>query len=370
MNRRLLLVLGCLLLPATVRPLVADVVHLKDGSNVEGEIRKVPDGWIVVHEGTITEIAADKVASIEVKPLLTPDTAMSRLQSLRRSAENTSDIKQIIERYQNFISQNRDTPAAKDAAEELKIWRDRQAKGLSKLGDQWVTPEQRQEVRAHSAEQAIAIHDLVKANQLKAAAAALEQALAADPQSPSLLYLRGVVQYRQDQFAPARKSFEQVLSGISDHAPTLNNLAVVNWRQNSRGAALGYYDRAMVAAPGNRGILDNVYEVVNSMTPEMRKSAIAQKVIRHFTEQDDDLQKRMKQKGQYRWGSSWVDEQQKAKLEEQEKALKDELAKLQTDFDDAQARLTATDRRIGEVQQMMQTIEAQSVVQNPDGRLV
>jgi tetratricopeptide (TPR) repeat protein len=368
MNRRLILVclgsLGAML----AGPAPADIVHLKDGSNLEGEIRKVPDGWIVVHDGQITQVTADKVSSIEVKPLVTADTAMSRLNSLRRSIENISDIKQIIERYQNFISQNRDTPAAKDAAEELKIWRERQSKGLIKMGDRWVTPDERQGLLTRSADLAVQIHDMIKASQIKQAAAALDQALAVDSQSPSLLYLRGVVQYRQDQFAPARKSFEQVLALLSDHPPTLNNLAVVNWRQNSRGAALGYYDRAMIAAPGNRDILDNVYEAVNAMTPEMKKSAIAQKVIRRFTEQDDDLQKRMKQKGQYRWGSSWVDEDQKAKFEEQEKAMKEELAKLQSEFDEVQAKVTTTDLRINEVQQMMRNIEAQSVGQTPDGR--
>jgi len=370
MNRRLMLVCVCSLAAVLALPALADIIHLKDGSDLEGEIRKVPDGWIVVHEGQITQVTADKVASIEVKPVVTAETAMSRLNSLRRSVDNLSDIKQIIERYQNFISQNRDTPAAKDAAEELKIWRERQAKGLTKMGDRWVNPEERQGLLAHSADLAVQIHDMIKANQTKAASAALDQALAIDSQSPSLLYLRGVVQYHQDQFAPARKSFEQVLAALSDHPPTLNNLAVINWRQNSRGAALGYFDRAMIAAPGNLDILDNVAEAINAMTPDMKKSAIAQKVIRRFTEQDEDLQKRMKAKGQYRWGSSWIDEQQKAKFEEQEKAMKEELAKLQTEFDDVQARLTATDLRITEIQQMMRTIEAQSVAQTPDGKII
>jgi tetratricopeptide (TPR) repeat protein len=216
----------------------------------------------------------------------------------------------------------------------------------------------------------VEIHDLLKANHYKEAAPLLEKALPADPQNPSLLYLRGIMQFHQDQFAPARKSFEQVAAALADHPPTLNNLAVILWRQNAHGAALGYYDRAMIAAPGSQEVLDNVAEAINSMTPEIRKSPIAQKVIRRFREQEEDLRKRMKQKGMYRWGSAWVDEQQKAKLEEQEKAVKDDLAKLQTDFDDTQARMAACDRRLTEIQQMMATLEAQSIGQTPDGKVI
>ena len=136
------------------------------------------------------------------------------------------------------------------------------------------------------------------------------------------------------------------------------------------GVSLGYYDRAMQAAPGSRDILDNVSEAINSMTADVRKLPLAQKVIHRFAEQDDELQKRMKEKGLFRWGSKWVDEKQKATLDEQEKKVKDELAKLQADYDDNQGRLNACDRRMAELQQMMTTLWNSSMVQTNDGRIV
>jgi len=368
MNRRFVLVFVGQLAAAGI--CAADVVHLKNGRDVEGEIRKTPDGWMVISDGKVTQVTAADVASIEVKPVVTADTAMSRLQSLRHATEKMSDLQQIIERYQTFINQNYDTPAATEARADLQAWRDRLSQGLVKVGDKWVTAAERDTARAQLTQSAIAIHDLVKANRIKEAVQQIDRSLSIDPQNVSLLYLKGVVQFQQDQLAQSRKSFEQVSATLTEHPPTLNNLAVITWRQNTFGVSLAFYDRAMQAAPGSRDILDNVSEAINSMTPEVRKLPLAQKVMRRFQEQDDDLQKRMKEKGLFRWGSKWVDEKQKATLEEQEKKIKDELAKLQVDYDDNQARLNACDRRMGELQQMMQTLWNSSMVPTNDGRIV
>src|SRR5690349_13789563 len=80
--------------------LAADVVKLKDGTRLEGEIKRTDEGWIVTTgEGKKTLIAFDKVAGIEAKPKTTGDTVESRLTSLRRASEGSNDLKQIIDRY-------------------------------------------------------------------------------------------------------------------------------------------------------------------------------------------------------------------------------------------------------------------------------
>src|SRR5947209_5384827 len=206
MNHRFVLI-GCLLAAGVCR---ADVVHLKDGREVEGEIRKTPDGWMVIGDGKVTQVTAAQVASIEVKPVVTADTAMSRLQSLRHAADKINDLRQIIDRYQTFINQNYDTPAATEARADLQTWRDRLSQGLVKVGDKWVTTAERDAARAQTTQSAVAIHDLSNANHLKEAIPQIDKALAIDPQSVSLLYLKGVVQFHQDQLAPSRQSFEQV----------------------------------------------------------------------------------------------------------------------------------------------------------------
>ncbi|MDB5330159.1 MAG: hypothetical protein JWP03_1310, partial [Phycisphaerales bacterium] len=90
---------------------LGDVVHLKDGSRLEGEIRRAGDEYLVTEQGgKVTRVPVEKVGSIEVKPQVGDDAAMGRLHSLRRAAENLSDFKQILERYKTFIDQNSGTP--------------------------------------------------------------------------------------------------------------------------------------------------------------------------------------------------------------------------------------------------------------------
>ena len=123
MKRLPLLLLGWIALPGVA---LADVVTLKDGSKLEGDIHRTGDVYVVKETtGTVTNIPADKVASIDVKPLTSAEALMSRFQSLRRAADNVSDIHQILDRYRTFIEQNPGTFAADSAQKEsLQIWQD------------------------------------------------------------------------------------------------------------------------------------------------------------------------------------------------------------------------------------------------------
>ena len=63
---------------AAVPPWVAwaDVVQLKDGTRLEGEIKRADDGWLVTGEdGKPRFVAGSRVASIEAKPKVTSRTA-------------------------------------------------------------------------------------------------------------------------------------------------------------------------------------------------------------------------------------------------------------------------------------------------------
>src|SRR5207249_6705799 len=131
----------------------------------------------------------------------------------------------------------------------------------------------------------------------------VEQILADDPTNPSGMYLRGLMNYRRDQYVDARKAFESVLTQVPNHAPTLNNLGVVMIRTNAVAASLNYLDQAMIAAPRNRQVLDNVAEVLNSLSDEQLNLPVAQRVARKFAEQDEELSRQMAKDGLHRWGS-------------------------------------------------------------------
>jgi tetratricopeptide (TPR) repeat protein len=355
----------------SVSPAVwADIVHLNDGSSINGDIKKAADGWFVtdVH-GKVRHVSTEEVRSIELAPRGDPkDVAIGRLASLRRSIEALNDPKMIIDRYEKFIEQNKEASIAQDARKDLAEWRERMAQRKVKVGSNWVTPEERSAMQEKALLVADQARELLKQNKLRDADATVSRALEADPSNVSALYLKGLIAYRQDQIPAARKAFEAVKEAMPDYGPVLNNLAVILWRQNQQMAAIGVYFQAMQAMPLNKELLNNVAEALNALTDEQRKSPVAQKAIKLWTEQDTQLQQQMMTQGLYRWGASWVDKAQYEKLQVAEKEVKEKIAKLEADFADAQAKVDTIDAQARQNRDAMRYMEQQRVVTDSTGK--
>jgi tetratricopeptide (TPR) repeat protein len=287
---------------------------------------------------------------------------------LRRSVEALPDAKTVVARYETFLEQNKDTPAANEAKKDLAVWRDRVSKGMVKVGSKWVPPEQRAEMQEKALTVVAQARDLLKQNKLREADAALAKALEADPTNPSALYLRGLILYRQDQIQPARKAFEAVKEQMPDHGPALNNLAVVLWRQNQQMAAMNAYFQAMQVMPLNKELLNNVAEALNSLSDEQRRATVVQKAQRLWQEQDAQLQQQMMQVGWYRWGATWVDKSQYDKLQAIEREVRDKIAKLESDFAEGQQRIDTIDAQYKQNQQAMRYMEQNRVMTDQFGR--
>src|SRR5881392_481907 len=110
-----------LIVSALVAPAMGDILHLTDGSKVEGTLKRERGGWSLTDaNGKTTIVPDEKVESVQKVSNLTPaDAAASKVASQRRAVEALSDLNVIIERWTKFIDQNKDTPAA----EEGKNWR-------------------------------------------------------------------------------------------------------------------------------------------------------------------------------------------------------------------------------------------------------
>jgi len=311
MNR----VVFCSLLLIAVS-LFGDIVTLKDGTRIEGRAKRTPDGYVVTDaSGAEKSVAASDVQSIELKKAPeTPANAEQSLASLRRSVENLTDPNQAVQRYQSFITQNGGTPAAKAAQEDLAQWQDRAGKGLTKVADRWVTRQQLAELQTSGNAAAQQILPTLQANPSEGAQL-IDKALATNPASPALLYLKGVVLYRQNQLVPARKAFEPVASAFPQHAPTHNNLAVILYQTHSQMPALLEYDKAMLADPGNRQILDNVAEALQALPASLSKNELAKKAAADFKEQDSALENQMASQGLKRLGAQWVSDAEYARLQ-------------------------------------------------------
>src|SRR5262245_13766342 len=85
-------------------PALADVIILKDGSRVEGDVKRGEGGYDVKGgDGKITHVGMNQVASIQLGKTAGPGAAKDRLASLKRSSESIDDINTILARYKAFI---------------------------------------------------------------------------------------------------------------------------------------------------------------------------------------------------------------------------------------------------------------------------
>jgi tetratricopeptide (TPR) repeat protein len=338
----------------------ADIIHLKDGSTVRGDMKRGGGGYLVTQaDGSVRALTMDQVKSIEVASASTapaPDQAMRNLQSLERSLVNVDDPKKAIEKYNRFIESASGTSAELQARKDLAIWQERADKGLVKVANQWVTPSERAQMHEQAIEQASVARRLLRQGKIPEAGKMIDLALTNDPQSAAALYLRGLYQYSTGKVAPARATFEQVNHIVPNNAAVLNNLAVIAARQNQPSVALGYYDQAMNASPENRDVLDNVAEALYTLPDSARGSAIAQRVASKFARQDAKLASAMESKGLHRWGATWVSTDQLNQLSIAEKQTNQKLDQMSADFDKLQVRLNNIDRDIQENDRAMSTL--------------
>jgi tetratricopeptide (TPR) repeat protein len=347
----------------------AAVIVTADGRRIEGKISRVDGGWQITQaDGTRVTVASADVASMEAGSMAdSPSVAADRLASLRRVSEHLTDLNDIISRYEKFVAQINDPSVQAQGKQDLALWHQRQDQGLVKLGDQWITPQAREQRRSSAEAEAMPAADLIRAYRYAEADKVLRQAVLDDPQSATAFYLQGVSLYKQEQVSMARKSFEAVLQILPNHAPTLNNLAVISWRQKSFVVAMNFYDQAMMASPMAKPILDNVAEALNAIPPENRLAPVVQQGATLFAEQDTELQKAAAQQGLYRWGSGWVTAQQLADLKAAEARVQQQLDALQAQYDALQAKVVDTDTEIEKNQREMARLEALSIGSNQNG---
>jgi tetratricopeptide (TPR) repeat protein len=331
-----------------------DVLVLDDGTRVEGKARKVDDQWIVTDAaGHETAVPAGRIVSFELTGNAA-DIAADRLDQLRRSVANLSDLQQIISRYETFLKIATDADTIAQAKSDLAEWHKRQDDGCVKVGDRWMTLMERDQLAATEAASAAQIRDMMEQGRQDDAAAALQTALTDDPDNPAALYLHALLLADQNQNPAARADLERLAKVVTSHAPTFNNLAVILWRQRLYAAALINYVKAMQASPVDKTILDNVVEALNSLPPAQSSTPIVQQAAQLLAEQDKQLREAQKANGLYRWGSTWVSADDLTRLTAEDAAKQSQLDALQAEYDKTQGSITNDDTRIRQAQAWLQ----------------
>ena len=340
-------------------PAFADIIHMKDGGKLEGTIKRDKGGWEITDSAGKRLLVLDKeVSRIEkTSNLSAADLAVGKLASLRRSVESAADLDQVIERYQKFIEQNKETPLAAEADRELATWKDRKAKGFVKVGNEWVSPEAHSEMLAKAAATLNEVRTMFKEGRYKEAEAQVARLLAASPDNPSALYLKAVLAHKQGEVGVAKKNFERVRELVSDHGPTLNNLAAIAWKQKQQGPAIALYVQAMQAAPRNRQILDNVAEALRALPSDLQNSTNVKRAEAMFKEQDVELQKQLEPEGLYRWGATYVNKAQYEEAMKAQEKVQGRLQQLDQEYRRVESRIREIDRTIDSNEDNMNQID-------------
>jgi tetratricopeptide (TPR) repeat protein len=350
------------------RPVPAGVVRLKDGTTYEGEIKPERGGYVVtLADGKTVYVAADKVVGLEAKPkaVVGPNASLDRLASLRRAVENVPDLRQVVDRYKAFIAQHAGTPGAEQAQADLRVWQDRLDRRLTKVGEQWLSDLERQQLAERSFRTAEQAMDLLRQNRPTEAAPVVEQALAENGQNPAAWYLRGLLLWKQDRAPDARKAFDQVVALAPDSAAGHNNLAVVQWRQTQHVAALLSYDRALLAAPQSLVVLDNLAEALHALPADLRTAANVRKVVRHFNDQESLVRPPMEARGLFRWGSSWVTKAEYDRLLAVEREILDKIDRMEADYNALATRVQQLDRDVASLEATIRRMEADAYAFDP-----
>jgi tetratricopeptide (TPR) repeat protein len=361
--------LGAIAMLSCAHSVLADVITLKDGTRIEGQVKRTEAGWTVMSaDGKATDVAADDVKTIEVGGGKTSDaTAASNLASLRRSVEALNSPATVLERYRRFLDQNKGTASVDDAKKDMAIWQDRLDRGLVKVGSEWVTREQQSEMASQASSIAKQAVDLLSQGRTNEAEPVVQQALDADPRNPAAMYLHGLILFGQQQTVAARKAFEAVLVAQAGHGPSFNNLGVILWRQNQQMGALRFYEQAMLSMPVNKVVLDNVAEALAALPDDQRKNPLAVRVYKLFSAQDAQLQIIEAQSGLHRWGSTWVDQATLDMLKAKEQAVKDQLDKIAAAVDAEKAKIADDDSSIEANNRSMTQMQTDSMTRDLKG---
>lgn len=370
--RRLLaaLALGLALAPAAAA--LADVVHLKDGTELKGTIKRngAGNGWVVTDAaGKFVVVTDDQVQRVEkVGNLSKDDIARSALISVRRNLDTLNDPKVVLDRLRKFTDDHAGTVPAHEVAKELPQWQERIDKGMTRVGARWVSADEMGQLLSQTTGLLEQARALIRQNKPKEADALLTQVFAIDPGSVAATYLRGLVQFSQEQVPLSRRSFETVKAAIPDHAPTLNNLGVLNYRQNQIGAAMTFYAQAMLASPQNKDVLNNVAEALHKLPPDQLTGTQAQRALKAFREQDVALAQQMASQGWYRWGATWVTAVQMEEIRKADAAVKVKVNALQVEFERHKARMISIDREIDDDRADMDRIQGDRLQRDASGR--
>lgn len=355
----------------------ADIVHLKDGGKLEGDLRRADSGWeLRTRDGKTVSLGGDEVLRVELvsspaaEASVSPEQAKAQLDAVRRMAALQSDPALVLQRYQSLLKQLGNSPVAAEARSDMELWQRRQSEGHRKIAGQWHTAQEVAQMQLEAASVVEKARDALAASQHEAARNLLDGALKIDPENVAANYLDGLLLIEQNQPVQARKAFERAVAAFPDHAPSLNNAAVTQWQQRAYVPAINNFEKAMRGMPLNATIHDNVAELIHAAPDDVARSAAYKRLVQRFEEDEPRLQSLMAASGWYRWGGTWVNAHQLDQLRQQELQIKQQLDELSREGGEARSRIEQIDAEIAANERNMHSLESNRYFHDAEGRLV
>ncbi len=193
-----------------------------------------------------------------------------------------------------------------------------------------------------------------KSGQWNAALDEVKQALAADMQNPDALAIAGLAAYRAGNQVPQSKTYFTSLA-TADPTSVLaeNNLAVIAGVQKSPVEGFTHYMRGLAIDPGNRLLIDNIQEAVNSYLSAGgdKNNTVLKTLQRQLEPAEANLEREMARKengGLQRFGASWMTQEQLNRFTALQAAARAEMAQLDSQYQAARSALASIETQIAQ----------------------
>jgi len=324
----------------------ADHIWLRDGREFDGTISR-QGGQMLIHveNGNTVTVTADQVQRVALTGTQSPaEKSESEWTRIKSTIARTDDLRTITGMLATFIKTYPDLKLTAAAQQMLDQYNQYATDGFIKFRNKWMAPDTRDAILHQAATQAKLALTLYRSGKLKEALDTALDALKTDEQNSTALATAGLATARLSKWVKAKDYFQKLAEVDPGDVLAQNNLAIVAYIQHRQPEGLLDYKKALDAAPANRLLLDNITEALGDYHGAKDVPAYTD-LVRAFVQADARMADQMAQRGLYRFGSTWVTQEQKDRLLSGVLRLQQKMADLDAAYRQALAALQTLDQQ-------------------------
>jgi tetratricopeptide (TPR) repeat protein len=340
------LALAVALIGGWVQAASADKILLQDGREVSGSLTRRGDDIVIKQDdGTLLTVKAADVKRVTLTGALTPaEKSEVEWTRIKATIAKSDDLPTILGLLTDFLRNYPDVPLAKSAKDMVGQYSGYQAQGFVKFRNRWLAAASRDAILNQSQTQARLALTLYRSGKLKEAAEAAKDSLKTDDQNTLGLSIAGLTSARAGQWVKAKEYFGKAVDLDATNVLAQNNVAIISFIQHREPEGLIHYKLALDAGPGNRLLLDNITEALAAYRGGKDVPAYID-LVRAFTQAETQMAAFMAQRGLYRFGSTWVTQEQKDRLLAAITTIQQNMADLDASYQRASATLQSLDQQ-------------------------